>query len=277
MEKGKTILTSAQIRYIRKNRMIESGCSMARKLGVEKSVVGRFMKNNDLTPPKEITEIFRVEAMTGRTSSTPEMDQILRDNYLNIPEKRLAKMLCKSGMFVRKRLSQLGLIIPREIIDQRIQDSRLKPGNIPFQKGMKQHEYMSAEAIERTKATRFQKGQVPHNARRFKDGDITIRRDKLKDGKTVKEYQWIRISKAKWMMLHVHNWVQKNGPVPEGYIVVFRNRDTMNCDPSNLELITLEQNMLRNSIHRFPVELLSTIRLVHKLNKKIKLKDGKKQ
>ncbi len=41
-------------------------------------------------------------------------------------------------------------------------------GHTPMNKGLKQSEYMTPGAIERTKATRFKKGNVPHNAYLFK-------------------------------------------------------------------------------------------------------------
>jgi hypothetical protein len=42
-------------------------------------------------------------------------------------------------------------------------DARFKKGTSPPNKGRKQEDWMSPEAIERTKGTRFQKGQMPSN------------------------------------------------------------------------------------------------------------------
>jgi len=142
-------------------------------------------------------------------------------------------------------LAQLGLIIPPEIIEQRKIDSRRKPGDVPVNKGKKQSDYMTPEAIEKTKATRFKKGNIPHNGLIYKDGDIAIRNDTYDDG-TVRQYKWIRLSMGNWQMLHVHNWIKAFGPVPEGHIVIFKDKDSMNCEPDNLMLVTREEHLRRN-------------------------------
>jgi hypothetical protein len=151
-----------------------------------------------------------------------------------------------------------------------------KPGSTPLNKGKKQSEFMSPEAIARTVATRFKKGEIAPNRLHYKDGDITIREHEGKNGKTLK-YKWVRISRAEWKMLHVVNWEKVHGPILPGYIVVFKNKDTMNCEVDNLEMITLQQNMARNTIARFPVELIQTIRIINKIKKKIKTTKDEQQ
>lgn len=194
-------------------------------------------------------------------------DAILMAQYLTTPVKRLAKELNRSHCYVVGRLKKLGLVIPPEIIAQRIADSRRKPGDIPQNKGLKQSDYMSAEMIERTKATRFKKGRLPHNAVGFKDGDIRIRHSHKKRNNPA--YKWIRLSLGNWRMYHVHLWEQVNGPTPKGSIIVFKDRDTMNTVIENLYCITLEENMIRNSIHRYPEEIKKTIKAIQLITRKI--------
>lgn len=43
--------------------------------------------------------------------------------------------------------------------------TEFKKGDVPFNKGLKQEEWLTPEAIERTKATRFQKGQLPQTTK----------------------------------------------------------------------------------------------------------------
>lgn len=97
--------------------------------------------------------------------------------------------------------------------------------------------------------TQFKKGNLPPNT--LYDGAIVIRKKRIrkKNGKVVPAYKWVRISKAKWEMLHVYNWEKLNGPVPKGFILVFKDKDTMNCEPDNLDLITRLQHIenTRNS------------------------------
>jgi len=162
---------------------------------------------------------------------TEEEKTYITSNYLTIPVKTMARNLGRSGFGVRNFMKNNGLILPVEIIEKRKAQSQYVKGQSPINKGKKQSEFMSAEAIKRTKKTRFKNGNLPNNT--LHDGAITIRKDK--NGYL---YKWIRISKANWRMLHVYNWEKINGPVPEGHILVFKNDDRMNCDPDNVRLIT---------------------------------------
>jgi hypothetical protein len=142
---------------------------------------------------------------------------------------------------------------------------RFRKGHIPANKGKRWDEYMSKEGQMKSLAYTFKKGHLPLNAK--SDGEITIRFD---EGLA---YRWIRISRAKWQMLHVHNWIEAFGSVPDGYIVVFKTPDRSNCNISNLELITRAENMKRNTIHRYPPELKNTIRTFSKLKRLIDAKE----
>jgi hypothetical protein len=238
-------LTSANIKFIKANRLVMSASDMARHFGVGKDVVGRYMRKNKLTAPQKLQLKLRSEAMKKRTTSDKKTDCFLKKNYLKINVNQLSINLGRSETFVKTRLRQLGLVIPKEIIENRKKDSRIKPGNIPFNKGKKQSEYMTRSAIKRTAATRFKRGNLPHNSIGVKDGDISIRVDhKNRDGKA---YKYIRVELGKWYPLHQHKWERKNGKLPRGKCLWFRDGNTMNCTLKNLELITRAENMRRNS------------------------------
>ena len=167
-------------------------------------------------------------------------------------------------------MRQLGLVIPLEIIDKRKCESRYSKGRIPENKGKKQSEYMTREAIERTSGTRFKKGNVPQNA--FdRDGVVTVRTDhKDRNGK---QYQWIRLALGRWKQLHVHVWSEKNGAVPKGHVVAFKDGNTLNAGIENLELITRAENMARNSyITNYPKDVQDLIRLKGAINRQINKK-----
>jgi hypothetical protein len=223
--------------------------------------------------PKEIALEKRNASLRNTLAAKvhPE-DEIIKANYLTINVNQLAIKVGRAESFVNGRLKALGLQIPREIIEQRKIDSRLKPGNVPLNKGKRIEEFMSPEGIERSKQTRFKKGQVPINT--LHDGAIRLRHNH-KD-RNSRPYYWIRVAMGKWEMLHVHNWVKKNGPVPEDYIIVFKDKNTLNCDVENLEMITREENMLRNTIHNYPEDLKDVIQLTGRIKRKLnRLKNGK--
>lgn len=191
-------------------------------------------------------------------------DQFIRDNYLTMPVKRMAKEINKSGCYVFNRLKVLGLVVPVEIVEQRKAESRFKEGFTPINKGKKQTDFMTQEGIEKTVKTRFKKGQLPHNAVNVKDGDVVVRISK----KGV-QYKWVRISLGKWKMYHVHLWERTYGPIPEGKIVVFKDKNTMNTVIENLECITREELMIRNSIHKYPEEIKKTIKAISLITRQI--------
>ncbi len=177
-------------------------------------------------------------AQTGRTTSAPEQDKFLKENYLSVPVKRMAKMIGRSHCLVVKRMKQLSLVQPRGLIEKIKSSTRFKTGTLPFNKGLKREDFMTPEGLEIVKSRQFKKGNLPGNT--LHDGAIVTRNSHKKMGGP--SYKWIRISKANWKMLNVFNWENAYGPVPEGYIIVFRNGDTMNCDLDNLECITRVQH-----------------------------------
>jgi hypothetical protein len=142
---------------------------------------------------------------------------------------------------------------------------RFKPGNIPFNKGKE----MPSEVYEKAKATMFKKGNRPYNWK--PDGTIVERKDADQSGRV---YLYYKIKDSKWILYHNKIWIDANGPIPKGNIIRFIDSNTRNCDISNLEMVSMKDNMLRNSIQRFPQEIQQVIKLTSKLNKKI---NGKKQ
>ena len=194
---------------------------------------------------------------------TKKEDQFLRDNYLTTPACRISKILGKSKVAASQRMKLLGLIVPSKIIDQFKEDSRIKKGNCPANKGKRQIEFMSSAGIENTKATRFSQGHLPHNTK--SDLCITTRTD----NRGIK-YKFIRISLSKWMPLHRYNWEHKNEPIAKGLKLIFKDGNTMNCDISNLELLTSRELMKRNSLHNYPKPIAQAIQLRGALNRQIR-------
>lgn len=189
-------------------------------------------------------------------------DQFLKENYLTMPVKRMSKALGRADTVARQRLKLLGLVVPPDVIEKFTGLSRFKKGSVPASKGKKQTEYMSNEAIERTKATRFKKGQLPHNTKT--DFEISVRLD----NRGVK-YKWIRIGFASWIPLHRYNWERVHGRIPYKLKLIFKDGDTMNCEINNLELLTSAQLMKRNSFHNYPKPIANTIQLRGALNRQI--------
>lgn len=112
---------------------------------------------------------------------------------------------------------------------------RFEKGNESWNKGRPQREWMGADAIERTKATRFKKGQLPHNTREVGEERVT------KDGYIEVHVGQHRRSRAndQWVLKQRLIWEQHHGrPVPDGCKVIFCDGDRRNFNPENLLLVT---------------------------------------
>jgi len=73
-------------------------------------------------------------------------------------------------------------------------------------------------------------------------------------------------------LVYKHKWVweQATGKkVPKAHNIVFKDGDNLNTNIENLECISNAELMRRNTIHRYPQELVSQIRKVSKLKKLI--------
>lgn len=131
----------------------------------------------------------------------------------------------KSGRLVKGKTGQEGVRY------------QFPKGHVPVNKGKKQKEYMSKESIERTKATRFQKGQLPHNTKPVGYERVD------KDG-----YLYCKVEgKRKLVLKHRYVWEQHNGPIPKGYNIQFKDRNKHNCDIENLYMISRANQMAKEN------------------------------
>jgi hypothetical protein len=203
----------------------------------------------------------------SKTTATKKEDMFLRKNYLTMTYGQIEKALGRSSCFVSRRMKQLGLNVPDEILKKHKAKFLFVPGQKPHNTGKKQIEWMSSEAIEKSKASCFKKGNVPYNTAKS-DGAISVR----KDTQTEISYKYIRVSIGKWELLQRKVWADAHGPIDKGMVIIFKDGNSLNCELSNLQMITLAENMLRNSIQRFPPELKTAIRSVSKLKRIINKK-----
>jgi hypothetical protein len=203
---------------------------------------------------------------------TQEERQFLKDNFANSYTQTIADKMNRSYLSVATQANLMRLhkseafkAIENENRNQKLKDLgaqfRFKKGAIPPNKGKK----MSAEVYEKSKHKFFKPGRNPHNALQI--GAEVIRHDK----RINISYILIKLEgERKLKYKHVHIWEAVNKTkLPKGFNIVFKDGNTLNCEIDNLECISNAELMQRNTIHRFPEELKSTIRLVNKLKRKI--------
>lgn len=146
-------------------------------------------------------------------------------------------------------------------------------GRPPGNKGKKQEEYMSSEAIIKARKTQFKSGHRPKNE--LPVGTVVVNADGYKLLKVKMDgSQWER-----WVPLHRAVWEEHNGPVPEGMTVSFRDSNSLNCDISNLILISRGENAvlakkgLRSEDPDVTTAAVSMIRLQMRINEKRRRKE----
>ena len=86
---------------------------------------------------------------------TESEEQYIRDNYLDISYKQLAKAVkCTHGR-IKRFLNRNGLIVPDHIVEERRKSYQFKKGHDPHNKGRKVHTWMSPDGIDKSKETQF--------------------------------------------------------------------------------------------------------------------------
>jgi hypothetical protein len=203
---------------------------------------------------------------------------MLRELYANTETSVLVEKLGRSAAKIFQQAARLGLKKSDEYIQEHVyridaftgMNSRFKKGQTPVNKG----KAMKPELYAKCAPTMFKPGTVPPNTKH--DGARSIRKDKRGT-----PYEFERISLSVWEPVKNLVWKQHNGPIPKGHCVRFINGNTLDCRIENLECITRKENMMRNTIHNYPPELvgliLTTAQLTRKINKKTKTQNGQEQ
>ncbi|MFY0628715.1 MAG: HNH endonuclease [Reichenbachiella sp.] len=237
----KSVITSSIAQYIHANYLNQSGVSMARQFGISKKAVQRYMRTSGLKVSREKQLEFRSAALKGRTNYSAADDEYIRDHYLTLPIKTIATNINRSFTGVMSALNRMGLTVPEDVRQKNIAKGRIKPGNVPFNKGKKITDILSPEQLERVKETWFKNGHLPVNT--LHDGAITTR----VDSSTGIPYRYIRISLGNWELLHKVIWQKENGDIPKSHCLRFINGNSLDTCLENLELITQKENYIRNA------------------------------
>lgn len=77
----------------------------------------------------------------------------------------------------------------------------------------------------------------------------------------------------RWIGVHRLVWEAANGPVPPGHIIAFKPGQRTNVleeiTLGRVECISLAENIRRNTLHRYPKEIVHTIQVRAALNRRI--------
>jgi hypothetical protein len=120
-------------------------------------------------------------------------------------------------------------------------------GHEPGNKGTKLEEYVTdpervADIKRRISGTQFKKGQKPFNE--LPVGSIVVN----DHGYKLRKKQMEGTLWERWEFLHRAVWVEHNGPIPDNMMVIFRDGNRLNCDISNLTLVSKRENAALNKL-----------------------------
>lgn len=128
--------------------------------------------------------------------------------------------------------------------------TEFKPGNIPFNKGMKQTEWMPPDSIEKTKATRFKPGGIPPTAKPLGYVSHIIHKRKgvevghdwfININWKGERYNHYNYRKYIWECFHGED-------APKGMIFVAKNGDQAEVPTiDNIDMIDRAEHLRRNN------------------------------
>lgn len=191
-------------------------------------------------------------------TQTDKLSEKFGCSKYTIYNRAFAMRLKKSDEFLRSPES--GRLVKGSTRTEGIRH-QFKKGHIPANKGRKQSEYMTQEQIDRTKATRFTKGNIPASYKPVGYERIN------KDG-----YVEVKIAEPRTFRLkHRQVWIEHNGTIPPGCNIQFRDGNKQNFSIDNLYMISRSEQMRsENSYHaRYPEEVKKLIQLKGALHRQI--------
>lgn len=198
---------------------------------------------------------------------------LLRRHFPTMPTPELATLLGRTISTVYQNAYKLGLRksdtyfaagLGGRTGDGRGAATRFKPGQPSWNKGQR---YIAGG---RSAETRFKPGQLPHTWRPV--GAYRIRAGKS-GGYLEQKITDTHYTPRDWVPVHRLVWEAEHGAIPPDHVVVFRpGRKSLVLEEITLdavELLSRQELMRRNSVHRLPAELKDTIRTLGVLRRKI--------
>lgn len=194
--------------------------------------------------------------------------------YPNTPNEVLGMVFGRSPRAIGLMARSLGI----KKADEYMKDhpTRIKPGEKPWNKGVKGSTGFQAGC----RLTQFKPGRHPSESRNYRPiGSLRISKDGYLEQKVTDDTSVYPA--RRWVAVHRLVWEAANGPVPHGFIVVFKpGQSTTNFEQvtiDRIECITRAENMRRNTCHRYGKEVAQLIQLRGVLSRQIRKRETEQQ
>ena len=188
---------------------------------------------------------------------TDEQEQYLVAHYATTSNAELAAALGKKNADrVMAKASLLGLKKSRQFLkescQQRENSGQFKKGMTPHNKGKK----LSDATKVKLAKTMFKSGNRPHNT--------------LQVGtETQDKYGYVMVKVAEPSVWQYKHHVAYGKTVPTGHKVIFLDGNKYNFERGNLQLVSNAELMNRNTMYRYPPELVQLLKTLSKLKKRV--------
>ena len=150
-------------------------------------------------------------------------------------------------MFVENYLLHYPTIVKKI---KRDKNGSFSKGSVSWNKGSK--------GLHHSPNTEFKKGHLPANTKY--NGCLSLRKKE-----TGEQYYYTRISQGNWELYNRYLWKQEYGSIPKGMLIIFKDKNTLNCVIENLEMISRVENLMRNRNRKKMAETLKATWYIEKL------------
>lgn len=206
---------------------------------------------------------------------------ILRDLYPDFRTDDIATVLGRTAAQTYRKANSIGLHKSEAFYASPMAGrlDGIRGTSTRFQKGQQSWTKGTKGVVgvqEACRATQFKKGRPAHEAHNYLPvGSERLTKDGYLERKMTDDQSMVPA--RRWTAVHRLVWMDANGPVPKGHVVVFK-QGMKTTKPEEitldrLECITYADNMRRNTLHRYPKEIADLMRLRGVLHRQINRKE----
>ena len=146
----------------------------------------------------------------------------------------------------------------------------------------KSSEFLSEQSKNKGKGGQFKKGMTPHNkGKKLSDATkVKLAKTMFKSGnrphntlqvgtETQDKYGYVMVKVAEPNVWQYKHHIAYGEPVPTGHKVIFLDGNKYNFESGNLQLVSNAELMQKNTMHRYPPELVRLLKTLNKLKKRV--------